>query len=286
MTLAAAGSDFDPTGRESPVGRTSGSTGGSSTRATSRPAPTRGEITLVNWPQNDYWLGDSSRRRARGGRQARRRAKQLSLSLLYWLQTEAPAPTARPAGRACGSARPRRHRRRPGQVPVHPRVAADPGRVHRPRAARRHRGPPRGTEDARTSRPSRSPTSVGVGSYRIDLHPSTGGDNYIDISSLPFQVPLGALIPRRVENLLPACKNLGTTHITNGCYRLHPVEWAIGEAAGLLAAQASRQSSRRARCGTRTRRLKKFQGTILAQGSRSHGRTLGRGKQRSPATLE
>ena len=77
---------------------------------------------------------------------------------------------------------------------------------------------------------------MGVGSYRIDLHPSTGGNNYIDISSLPFQIPLGALIPRRVENLLPACKNLGTTHITNGCYRLHPVEWAIGEAAGALAA--------------------------------------------------
>ena len=39
----------------------------------------------------------------------------------------------------------------------------------------------------------------------------------------------------RVENLLPACKNLGVTHITNGCYRLHPVEWNIGEAAGVLA---------------------------------------------------
>ncbi len=38
----------------------------------------------------------------------------------------------------------------------------------------------------------------------------------------------------RLENLLPACKNLGVTHITNGCYRLHPVEWNIGEAAGLL----------------------------------------------------
>jgi hypothetical protein len=36
--------------------------------------------------------------------------------------------------------------------------------------------------------------------------------------------------------LLPACKNLGVTHITNGCYRLHPVEWNIGEAAGALAA--------------------------------------------------
>ena len=44
------------------------------------------------------------------------------------------------------------------------------------------------------------------------------------------------LIPVRVENLLPACKNLGVTHITNGCYRLHPVEWAIGEAVGTLAA--------------------------------------------------
>ena len=55
--------------------------------------------------------------------------------------------------------------------------------------------------------------SIGVGAYRIDLHPSTGGDNYIDISSLPFQIPLGALIPVRMENLIPACKNLGTTHL-------------------------------------------------------------------------
>jgi len=40
----------------------------------------------------------------------------------------------------------------------------------------------------------------------------------------------------RVRNLLPACKNIGATHITNGCYCLHPVEWNIGESAGLLAA--------------------------------------------------
>ena len=78
--------------------------------------------------------------------------------------------------------------------------------------------------------------SVGVGSYRIDLHPSTGGDNYIDVASAPFEIPLGALLPVRVRNLLPAAKNLGTTHITNGCYRLHPVEWNVGEVAGMLAA--------------------------------------------------
>jgi hypothetical protein len=47
---------------------------------------------------------------------------------------------------------------------------------------------------------------------------------------------LGSLIPIRLKNLIPACKNLGVTHLTNGCYRLHPVEWAIGEAAGTLAA--------------------------------------------------
>ena len=41
--------------------------------------------------------------------------------------------------------------------------------------------------------------SVGTGSYRIDLHPSSAGDNYIDVSSLPFQIPLGSLIPQRVE---------------------------------------------------------------------------------------
>ena len=53
---------------------------------------------------------------------------------------------------------------------------------------------------------------------------------------MPFQIPLGALLPVRMRNLLPACKNIGTTHISNGCYRLHPVEWNIGEARALLAA--------------------------------------------------
>ena len=44
--------------------------------------------------------------------------------------------------------------------------------------------------------------SIGVGYYRIDLHPSCAGTNYIDIDSLPFQIPLGALIPVRMKILL------------------------------------------------------------------------------------
>ena len=116
------------------------------------------------------------------------------------------------------------------------------------------------------------PDSVGVGSYRIDLHPSTGGDNYIDISSLPFQIPLGSLIPRRVENLLPACKNLGTTHITNGCYRLHPVEWGIGEAAGASRPFALNTERRLARCEIHPNAWRRFRLGWLGRGLRLPGR--------------
>jgi hypothetical protein len=110
------------------------------------------------------------------------------------------------------------------------------------------------------------PDTAGIGSYRIDLHPSTGGDNYIDVSALPFQIPLGALIPQRVENLLAACKNIGTTHITNGCYRLHPVEWSIGEAVGELAAfcRATKASPRHVRAAPR--RLAEFQAKLKQAG--------------------
>ena len=48
----------------------------------------------------------------------------------------------------------------------------------------------------------------------------------------PDQVPLGALISRDVANLVAGGKSIGTTHVTNRAYRLHPTEWAIGEAAG------------------------------------------------------
>jgi hypothetical protein len=78
--------------------------------------------------------------------------------------------------------------------------------------------------------------SVGIGMYRIDLHPDTAGNTYVDLATCPFQIPLGALIPVDTDGFLPAAKNIGTTHITNGAYRLHPVEWNVGEAAGTLAA--------------------------------------------------
>ena len=106
--------------------------------------------------------------------------------------------------------------------------------------------------------------SVGIGYYRIDLHPSTGGDNYIDVPSLPFRIPLGALIPVRLVNLIAACKNIGTTHLSNGCYRLHPVEWNIGEAAGALAAYALKHGL--APAAVRAERLAPFQQSLVDEG--------------------
>ena len=207
-------------------------------RANFRPGAYASDISLVNWPQNDYWLGNLVGVSAAEAAKHLRRAKQLSLSLLYWMQTEAPRPDGKSGWKGL--------RLREDIVGTSDGLAKYPY-IRESRRLRaeftvleQHVG-----TDARMKLTGKKRDevkaesffdSVGVGSYRIDLHPSSGGDNYIDISSLPFQIPLGALLPQRVDNLLAACKNLGVTHITNGCYRLHPVEWNIGEAAGALAA--------------------------------------------------
>lgn len=79
--------------------------------------------------------------------------------------------------------------------------------------------------------------SVGIGHYGLDLHAGPCDEPQLAPATRPFQIPMGALVPVRVRNLLPACKNIGTTHITASCYRLHPIEWAIGEAAGAIAVE-------------------------------------------------
>lgn len=112
--------------------------------------------------------------------------------------------------------------------------------------------------------------SIGVGMYRIDLHPSTGGDNYIDVPSCPFEIPLGALLPQRVKNLLPAGKNIGTTHITNGCYRLHPVEWNVGEVAGVLAAHCLENGLTPHQVQHDDRLLAEFQSRLNREGIENH----------------
>ncbi len=236
-------------------------------------------VTIVNWPQNDYFLmpifegsrewgmrsgeyeGSGQSAVGSGDQNPLHSARQLSLSLLYWLQTEAPRPDG-------GVGYPGL-RLRPDIMGTSDGLAKAPYI----RESRRIRAQFTVCEQHLSTecRPNATlaepfPDSVGVGHYRIDLHPSTGGDNYLDIDALPFQIPLGALIPIRVRNLLPACKNIGTTHITNGCYRLHPVEWNIGEAVGvLLAFCLERQTEPHAVYG-KARLLGEYQALLDAHG--------------------
>lgn len=196
-------------------------------RQTFRPGHAPSDIVLANWPQLDYIGGSIIGTPDRESHLAA--AKAQSLAYFYWLQTEAPRPDGgfgwpglRLRGDVVGSADGfaqapyiRESRRiRAMRTVVEKDISV---------ALRGHAGP------------ATFPDTVGVGMYRIDLHPSTGGDNYIDVECAPFEIPLGALVPVRMRNLLPAAKNIGTTHITNGAYRLHPVEWNIGESAGELA---------------------------------------------------
>lgn len=227
-----------------------------------------GDITLVNWPQNDYLPDNLCEVPENEAARHLDAAKQLSLSLLYWMQTEAPRPDGgtgwkglrlRPdvVGTKDGLAKYpyiRESRRIKAEFTVLEQHVGTDARMKETGAA------------ADQVQAAEFPDSVGIGSYRIDLHPSTGGDNYIDIGSLPFQIPLGALVPRRVENLLPACKNLGVTHITNGCYRLHPVEWNIGEAAGALAAFCLGQKRVPREVLKKPDLLKTFQNLLSGQG--------------------
>ncbi|MCS7024266.1 MAG: FAD-dependent oxidoreductase [Bryobacteraceae bacterium] len=228
----------------------------------------RSDVTLVNWPQNDYWLGRLIDVTPEEWARHVKRAKQLSLSLLYWMQTEAPRPRGGRGWKGlrlrpdiCGTEdglamypyvrESRRIQAEFTVTEVHVSTNVRAKALNKP------------VEEV-TAEPF--PDSVGVGSYRIDLHPTTGGDNYLDVSSLPFQIPLGALIPKRMENLLPACKNLGVTHITNGCYRLHPVEWNIGEAVGMLAAYCIQGNHRPREVRTKKKLLAEFQQKLHQQG--------------------
>lgn len=199
-----------------------------------------GDVSLINWPQNDYLPGNLIGVSAEEAQDHIHRAGQLSLSLLHWMQTEAPRDDGgmgfpglrlRPdiMGTADGLAK-------MPYIRESRRIQAE-FTVLEEHVGREQRSMLLGQAPAEI-RAAQFADSVGVGAYAIDLHPSTGGDNYIDFETLPFQIPLGSLLPVRLENLLPACKNIGVTHLTGGCYRLHPVEWGIGEAVGVLASFA------------------------------------------------
>ncbi len=189
------------------------------------------DLSIMNWKSDDLRRNNIIDQPPVVQAERLARAKELSLSFLYWLQTQAPRDEG-------GNGYPELKLRKDvlgtedglskfPYVRESRRIRAVRTTVEQDVVSPYHSG----------SRATIFPDSVGIGLYPVDIH----GDQEIPGAvqgTKPFQISLASLIPLSGGNLLPACKNIGTTHITDGAYRLHPIEWAIGEAQGALVAYA------------------------------------------------
>jgi hypothetical protein len=217
------------------------------------------DISMINWPGNDYRDAGLIDRPAVDIAGSLQDAKRASLGFLYWLQTEAPADRER-IGAPELKLRTDIMESTDG-LSKHPYIR-EGRRIHAVKTiveqevSAEHQPGPRATHFM---------DSVGIGWYPIDIHP-VDGDIGVSCRTRPFQIPLGALLPIRLANLIAGSKNIGTTHITNGCYRLHPVEWNIGESAGSLAAFAIRQRLMPRSVRQNVSSLRTFQKSLLANG--------------------
>jgi FAD dependent oxidoreductase len=90
--------------------------------------------------------------------------------------------------------------------------------------------------------------TVGIGHYAIDFHPcmqnspheapkntEREGERLGAGQAFPFQIPLRAMIPQKIDNMLVAGKSIATSHIAAAAYRIHSFEWSAGAAAGTTA---------------------------------------------------
>ncbi len=191
------------------------------------------DIALINWVSNDYFGGDITNASPQARQRHLDEARRLSLGFLYWLQTACPRDEGgygypefklRPdvMGTADGLS----------QMPY----IRESRRIH---ALTRIVASDISAADNGGVRARHFADSGGIGWYSMDLHPCVGNrDASRYAPTRPFQIPLGALLPTDAVNLIAGCKNIGTTHLTNGAYRLHPIEWAIGEMAATLAAHS------------------------------------------------
>jgi len=187
----------------------------------------REEVSLVNWAQNDYALhalldGDLAENAVVEA------AGNLSLCLLHWLRTEAPRPDG-------GQGYP--------ELALAPDVTGTSDGLAQQvyvRESRRIVGldclaQGEIAAGADPLAPAERADGVGIAWYNMDIHPTVQSGHGVNASVRPFTLPLGSFIPRDADNLIPACKNIGVTHLVNAATRVHPAEWMAGEIAAVLA---------------------------------------------------
>jgi hypothetical protein len=185
----------------------------------------RPEIALINWPRQDYAAESILDREPGEVARILQQAKRTSLAFLYWLQHDLGHPELALRPDVMDTA---------DGFSKYPYVREARRLIARGRVVEQDI-----VEEAQPGPRARWFTdSVGIGFYMVDIHPCGANEPGRMMMPRPFQIPMSALLPRATVNFLPAGKSIGVTHLTNGAFRLHPVEWNIGEAAGTIAALA------------------------------------------------
>jgi hypothetical protein len=99
--------------------------------------------------------------------------------------------------------------------------------------------------------PPPQPASVGIGHYPIDAKPvrpktdatkpdKGDGDFFLVNVAAAFQVPYGAIVPKRVDGLLVPV-GLSATHVAFSSVRMDPTWNVLGQAAGIAAAMSAKR---------------------------------------------
>ena len=197
----------------------------------------RDDASLINWAQNDYALEPLLDGNRITEAEVTAAARELTQCFVHWLQTEAPRDCLGEYGKGF-----------PELVLAEDLLGTSDGFAQQVyvRESRRIVALQTLTQrdiilepeagDAEQWQPAHSASSVGVGLYNMDIHPTCVSGMGTNAAVRPFELPLGIFIPADADNLLPACKNIGVTHLVNAATRVHPIEWLVGEVAGLLAA--------------------------------------------------
>jgi len=178
---------------------------------------------MINWPikGNDIYLNvvemDWSQRK-----EALQPARDKTLGFIYYIQTELGFKHIGPAD---------------DEFPTADQLALVP--YHR--EGRRLRGITRLTITDIMNRydgQSLYRAGISVGDYPVDHHhgcnPKAPEIHFPAVPS--FNIPLGALIPEKIDGLIVADKAISVSNIINGATRLQPCVLLTGQAAGVIAA--------------------------------------------------
>lgn len=108
---------------------------------------------------------------------------------------------------------------------------------------------------------ARFPDAIGVASYPVDLHHPVGGDCTLMWCPDCYDVPYRSLVPKAVDGLLCAGRNISATHLALASVRVMGPAMCLGEAAGKAAQLCVRTGTQ-----PRTLDVGKLQQELKAEG--------------------